>query len=298
MKLSIFGNCQGAALADYLSETGIFDVLDLNPIEPIQNIRGPDLSRVENIIGQADIFINQFISTDYFIKRLSSEFVWRKLKNTALSIKVPNMYFDGYFPHLGMFRGSRSVLNLVHDYNIIAGYLLGFRQDDLLDLLLSEKFYSSSTSQLLCQDSIYNLKKREDHSGCLKVSEYIANSYSERLLFNQFNHPTRFMFSHLWGLISQESDLLADISISSNGREHLDSIKCPIYPSTTKNLALQFDCEQTFHGVGGKLSWEQVIKSFYESYSGCERTVLKNSLFETKPWVVDNFKRLGFSFSA
>lgn len=296
-KISIFANCQGEALFNYLSESSVFiEAFECLKIAPIQTLRGKDIDEVENVHACVDVLITQVISDEYFIKRFSSSSILKKVSPEAIVIKVPNIYFDGYFPHLGMLNGVRSMLNLVHDYNIVCGFLFGISQERLVNLLQSESFYSHYESERLFTRSLNELKAREKENGTVLFSDIIENNYQDQRMFHQFNHPSRFSMYKLWERVSRKGGL-QEVEFSLEGDDYLEGITCPIYPSTHSSLGLKFANDQVFKVPSGDKTWEEVVDRCYYDYSGLDRMILLDTVKQRKPWLLDKFQELGYQLS-
>ncbi|OJF69452.1 hypothetical protein BK026_12010 [Alteromonas sp. V450] len=292
-KITIFANCQGEALYKYFEEIGIADEFFLIKVAPIQTLRGKDIERVEAAVSEADIVFAQYISDSYFIKRFSSSLLLQKVQEKSKIITFPNFYFDGFFPHLGMLRGVRSALHLVHDYNIVAGYLAGMSVYEIIELTQSNEFYTKEMSERFFDSSLSELKRREVEYSLLNGSKIIENHFKEKRLFNQFNHPTRQFFSMFFDCVKNVLPEFSDFSLPSLGTDYLDHIKCPLYPSTHQNLQLKFENPIKFNANGRSLSAEEITERFYFDYQKTDKSLLEEAM-SSKQWVSENIKRLGY----
>ncbi len=292
-KLTIFANCQGEAILNYLTELGFENEFELLKIEPIQNLRGKDIARVESVISKSDVILAQHISDEYFIKRFSSNKLLKLAKSDALIIRFPNFYFDGLFPHLSMLRGVRSALNLVHDYHIVAGCLRGIPQSEIVDFLHDKDAYNTELSQSLFISSLTELKRREQDFDLMKGSDLIEENYKNVRLFNQFNHPSRAFFKLFFDRLAEYPMLSGLNRLELAGEDYLDHIKCPLYPSTVENLKLNYENPLEYNCISGALNTAAVVKRFYHDYTNTDSSILREAL-TLKPWVESNLTRFGF----
>ena len=151
-----------------------------------------------------------------------------------------------------------------------------------------DNLYSKTLSENFCFKSIKDLRKREEESNIdIKVSEYIRKNYMKEKLFNQFNHPKRVIFEFLTKSILERIGINNVVSLSSIG--YLDGTSTPIYPSTLKNLELEFDeigNDKLYFGIGGEIKQEDVVSKFYELYTTIDSEEIYNNIKKFKPFVI------------
>jgi len=288
-KLVILANCQGVALAKTLFENSEFSsTYSWVRIKPIQALTDKDVAEVVAKVEQADLFIYQPVSaTPTRPDALSSAFLLKKVNPKALSLSIPSIYFDGYFPHLKTLKGRVSVLNLVHDYVVAYACVLGLSVEKTLELIQKEDFYPQKLSLALANKSLTELKKREEESAIdMPLSGFIEKNYQQVKLFNQFNHPKRIVFKYLAEGILDRCGISSPL-ISDVGDAHLDAIESPIYRSTYKHLNLQFTEDfDVYRGVAELESSQQaVVSAFFDFYRQQNLAFIKGHVAKTKPFV-------------
>lgn len=286
-KLVVIANCQGEALVKTLQENPEFSsTYEWIFLPYIQYLNKSHISEVLEKVILADLFLYQPISlTSNRPEELTSDFLVKQLKRDAVSLSFPSLYFDGYFPHLGTFKGHTSVLNLVHDYIIAYSCLIGLSENETIQLIQSDDLYSTEVSLQLLERSLKDLKERESRFKIdIRVSDYIESNYKYIKLFNHFSHPTKSIFKY----ISQKIlDILTiDNTIKSEGIGYLDAIITPIYKSTYVNLNLQFiEDFDSYKGVTGNVKTADVVFNFFELYSKFNLSEIKLHIAQAKPFI-------------
>ena len=287
----VFANCQGSALAQTMLENEHFSSkYKWNRIPPVQSITKNNVNDVLKKVSDADLFIYQpIIESPDRPKEMYSEFLKSQLKDNAIPISFPSIYFDGYFPHLQGLSGLTSVLNFVHDYFIAYACAIGLSEDQLISIIETDDFYSRKLSVDLAERSILILKNREIQQTIdIRLSEFIRNNYKKNKLFNQFNHPKREVFQFLAESIFSKINM-EDCKIVSHGESYLDTIIAPIYKSTYNNLSLTFDEDFNVYGRPGnyRLTQREVVCEFFKFYRGTDLTQLKTIIIKNKPFVAE-----------
>lgn len=293
MKYSIYGNCQSKGLANTLKKQNFFSELyEYQALGFVQNIQPDKVWEVEEAFKHSDLLIHQVIGDQFKIKALSTNNLMQYRKENSNTLTFPSLYFNGYFPHLDTFNGVMSILNLVHDYNIIYSYAIGLSETEIIELLLGEKFYSKSLSCELLDKSLQSLKEREKALD-IKIADFIDNNYKNIKLFNQFNHPKGIVFDYIANQIFEILSM-KKIKISVDSSAGLDGIMAPIYKSTYKNLGLLFKEDYTTYGTNkGLLQIDEVVAIFFNTYKSFSKDILLQAVNAKKSFIPRNFKELG-----
>ncbi|MBU4109816.1 hypothetical protein KJ988_02320, partial [bacterium] len=230
---SIYGNCQAKALMQTLLKNEVFaNTYNYKDLKPIQTILEEEVHLAEAIFKEADLLLHQIVSNSYHIPSLRTASLKAYRKINSLSIAFPYTYFNAYFPELDTYHGTKSILSLVHDYNIMLGYVKGLSQQQISDLIQDQNFYSQPITLTIRNESIDSLSWRENLLET-KISNYILHNYTKIKLFNIFNHPKGIIFDHIANQVftllkmpTIEESLLSETYLDSK------SIIAPIYPST------------------------------------------------------------------
>lgn len=317
----VFGNCQTWPLARTMLENKEFaSRYRWEKIPWVQDINEGHVAEVLEKVSNADLFLYQPVAPKpasrpkakrSFLRKLlrrtrrpeallkpqiassgrpreiDSIFLNEQLKDGAISISFPSAYFDGYFPHLQTLNGMVATLNLVHDYFIVYAYVIGLTEKEILSLMQRDDLYPRQASVDLALKSLENLRSREEKNKIdVRLSDFIANNYKARKLFNQFNHPKREVFRYL------AESILAKIGIEharldDSGASHLDMIMTPVYRSTYNNLELAFAEDFITYNAKGnlQLTQEEVVHGFFDFYRQADTAELKQMVFQNKPFV-------------
>lgn len=295
-KFTIYGNCQGPALAKTLLEYADFkENFDYAPLKSIQTLELTDIENVIETIQKCDLIIYQPISTNYRIRELSTARILLHTNKNSILVSLPSLYFNGYFPHIDTLDGRLSILNFVHDYIMIYGYLLGLEQHEIIELIKSEDFYDEELSNRLLKKSISDLKKREVKNGVdIRVSDYIADNYRSQKLYNHFNHPKRPVYEFI------ASKILDMLGMSNSKHLILDEtekyygeISTPIYRSTYTNLRLMFSENfLTYGSANGIIGLPEVVSNFYSTYETIDKNYLMKKVVGRKPFIIKRFNEI------
>ena len=96
LRLFFFGNCQVRVLYHALrSYSCIFDVYF---VSEVQDTSAEDLPRILEYTELCDVLIYQAVNNSKFL--ISSNDILKHLRCDAMSVLIPSLYFDGYWPNL------------------------------------------------------------------------------------------------------------------------------------------------------------------------------------------------------
>lgn len=296
-KFTVYGNCQIVALAKTLLEYKEFaENFDYIRLKGISNLQLADIGYVTRTIEESDLIIYQYVSNHFRSRELSTTRLLSHAKKKSILISFPSLYFDGYFPHLAVLRERKStLLDTVHDYVIMYGYLMGLEQQEIIEVIQSEGFYSKELSNALFQKSIDELMKREGKNDSdIKVSDYIRQNYRFQKLFNHFNHPRRPVFEYIASEILDILGMSKNKYLNYDGQEgYLDIVSTPIYRSTYNNLALIFPEDYlSYNTMKGFVKMPQVVNDFYSIYDTMDKTFMMNKVISQKPFINRRFNEI------
>ncbi|MBR8829281.1 MAG: hypothetical protein DSM107014_15520 [Gomphosphaeria aponina SAG 52.96 = DSM 107014] len=166
LKYSVYGNCQANALARSLNLIPEFRKrYNWIPCKAVQNINKNEITSILDIISSLDLIIYQNVSENYYrMPELSTNKILGFLPNMAVKISIPSFYFNGYFPHLDSLLNLQSITNLVHDYNVLGGYVQNIPENDLYEIISDDNFYSKEEVLNYCEISLRNLANRESQN--------------------------------------------------------------------------------------------------------------------------------------
>lgn len=288
-KFTVFANCQGVVLANVLMNNRYFaEQYNFARLKSVQTVTEADVPKVESVFAQCDLVLFQNVRENYRISGCATTRLLQKVRPGALALSFPSLYFNGYFPHLDNMSGIKSILNLVHDYFIVFAFLQGMSVSQAQELINQDDLYSPQLSTALFDESLSVLEAREKslQTDCV-VTSYLAKEYSSAKLFNQFNHPSIEVFLHVARQICDKLQIPAEFDLDAIMENYsLDKISTPIYPSTYKNLGLNFKEEfGSYATIVGPMPQEKVIEEYYKTYASMERSFLENMLHKKKPFI-------------
>ena len=261
-KYTIYGNCQGQALARFLNASDSFNMqYQYIKTKSVQNISSKDLDTfIKEIIPVVDLLIYQPVSTTYKNNpKYSSNYIVENLNSQARSLSFPSCYFRGYHPELVSLKSyaagiqpskseikldvnSQKVSSLVHDINIVQGFLEQKTPLEIKEQFLDQDFYTNSLLVNLLDLTFLSLQKRENNLNLdIKISGFIRDNYKNYRLFHSFNHPSNQIISYIAERIFECLDIplrKLEFEIIPN---LLSRINFPVYKSTDKNLNLRFE---------------------------------------------------------
>lgn len=272
----VYGNCQVISLNSLLASSceflKSFVILSIPPVQSLgseERKEGMNVGLLESI----DILICQVVrENNKFSSMLSTDRLMSSIRGECLCVKIPNVYYSGYFPQY-----------VVNQYNVMQDqYVNGIMPygdanieklyleekkcvAEIVQEMLDESFYSPDELQKLHLESIKELKLREQECDVI-ISDIIAERYMEERWFYTPNHPT----NKLLAIVLERA--LKKIGYSINdwnferGWENNGRI-LPIYPSVCKNMHLKFKQEE--------FCWHSAFKKDKTDISGYVRDYIK-----------------------
>lgn len=249
--LACYGNCQINNILSLIETSNIlkemFLILYWPPIQLMsEEERTSGLSSL--VLKEIDLFIYQNVAPDNkFSKKLASAELLKSIREDAMKVCIPNVYWTGYFPQFcankfnPSFEGIRGGLFPYGDKNIVELWK-EHSVEDVAYIVSQEDFYSRDEVLKNANESLEKLKSKE--SLCdVKISDFIESEYKEHYLFYTVNHPTNYLLKELvkriFSYLSiKVSDIDEEIALKNDSRE------IAIYPSVKKALGLRFEKEK------------------------------------------------------
>lgn len=248
-KAVIIANCQGAALVNILKRVPSFDEkYEIIQLPPIHLLTDKDEEKVVQSLNSADLFLYQPISESF--GKYSSDNLLKYLKEEAVAISFPVVYFTGYNPetiYLKDTQGKKATIGFeYHDLNILSFFNQGFTVEETVKKIQKPEFYSVEFIEKNIKQSLSSLREREEGID-IKVLKYIEDNSHGKRLFVSMNHPVNEL---LYEVVSQIlikvklADNSADFLLSSPfNKELLGRNKLFVYPSIKKyfNIETEYD---------------------------------------------------------
>ncbi len=288
-KFVVYANCQGRALAKTLLECQDFSYrYEWIPIKPVHTIQIEEIPEVLEAILSADLVIAQPISSQGRDERLSWSYIKGILDSNVISLTFPSLYFNGYFPHIGTFKGISSPFGMTHDF--VAGFAFceGLSVEEATLKITSPYFYPKEISNKLFLDSIDSLREREVDVD-VPVSNFIQENAKSYRLFRQFNRPTPYLFEYIATEILNKLNVVVDDCFKPDS--YLNSAQYPILNSIRNNLGIVFEDDSTgmVSSVGLSMCYSDVLSSYYEFYSGFDKVHLREDILSKCPFIEELF---------
>jgi len=191
-KCIIYGNCQADALKIYLPRNEEFNsTYELVKLKAVHLLRLSDIPYLERVIRSVDLFIHQPISDNYKgVEEFGSNYLRSCLKDSALAISFPSLYFKGYNPELINVQISQLAEDSVH-FTYYDKYILRELLDGQSNRSIYERIheapYQSKTPEIF-NGFLNQLRIRETNLDII-VSDIIEKFGLREKLFHVFNHP-------------------------------------------------------------------------------------------------------------
>lgn len=287
MRYSILGNCQTISIADYLNSSTFFsEKFEFLYLPPVHTIDIKEDKGLLDIFANIDLLIYQPVVNENRFGMFTSDNAKSLMKKNAMKICVPSMYYTGYFPTIGSIEGLDGALRGVHDFVIVAGYLSGFKEHEVVNLLTDKFILSRSDLDKFHLLAIQSLKQREnDFQVDIKISTYIEKNYKSIRLFHTFNHPTVQLVDYVCSEILSKLNLEQDVV---DIVDKLDAVVAPIYDSVYDSLKLTFK-NKPMGLDGSQFSVEFLVNHDYCVYRNNSQEYLREKLLQQKRFIAEYF---------
>ncbi len=253
----IHANCQGDTLKNLLSGSESF--AKLFTIEKYTNYLKESISAKS--LGKCKLFLYQHMGNHW--QEHATEALLQKLPNSCLCIRIPNMFFNGYWPlwtnKTHMAYGDTLLEHLCKS-------ALNF--DDILHIFLRGNLAAKYDLQAYVAASRAKEEEKEhmaNHSGVSISSLDIIDAYwQEEQLFHTVNHPAARLNIHVADSVLRLLNLGA---VPWPVREAYQALEeefvQPIHPQVGKYFHLPFAHEKRLYNVyGQKMTFAQYAAAY------------------------------------
>lgn len=274
----INGNCQTSRIKQYLKQNKEFSkeyvFLDIPALYLLERSQVDLLIENRNILKEVKLFISQNISkNNVFDYRLSNTYLVHLMFKDVLYIRIPNLFFDLYFPQGGkeqdlkkdefernLFPYNDAIIDELASKRGFTGK--GYSVDEIIQIIECENLFPTKFLEWVARYRISQLKEREMECD-IKMIDYIEKYYNCKPLFYSRNHPANDVLKEESIRILKYINAEWDTEI-----EHEDTIPSLslnqefIYPSVVRGLELKFvkrwysdtisECKYTFRDEVGK----------------------------------------------
>ena len=249
--ICFYGNCQSTVYEHlFLKSNKLTEKYIVFSFGPVQNIHGIEEQKglPPPLLQAIDIFVYQDVKGTTSIPRaLNTKDILKNLKSTAVAVCIPNIYFDGLFPQYVVNRynvfykiESRPDPRPVFPYGDknIEKMASQHSAEEIALTISKDNFYSVEECNRKLEDSILELRRREEGVCDVTMSDYIWDNYKKEYMFYTVNHPRNFVIREC--LVRVFRYLRFDETDIGVEPHELDTVQQFIYPSVYKNLDLEY----------------------------------------------------------
>jgi hypothetical protein len=225
----IFYNCMGNSIKKQLIQSkqfiNIYNIIYISLYDYLEGYKYGNKNQLINehidLLSKADLLIVQSLRKNR--NHLNFDNIIKFIKKKCISIKIPQYTFSGYhYPY-----------NILKDENININYSFESLNEYLKNLFINQK------KEILknLDNELLHIKELDTISD-IKCYEFIKNNYKNKLLFNNRQYPTYFLFHFIAQAILNYLNIDDKISPLYD-RIGQDSLE-PIFNNVYKYLELEF----------------------------------------------------------
>jgi hypothetical protein len=173
----LHANCQGEELETLLNASRSFS----SACRIVRRVNYTRESLLQEDLDSCALFLYQHLGAHW--GGLSSEALIRRLPLAARSLRIPNMFFKGYWPFWtasGPISFGDSILNRLLDE--------GNPKEVILDVYLRGKAEAFADFRAAVDESLA-ATEADDPENVFGLSAYIREHWKTRMLFHTVNHP-------------------------------------------------------------------------------------------------------------
>jgi len=268
----IHANCQGDDLAYILSRTPSFNRLFkvkkyTNYLK--ENIEPSDFS-------ECRLFLYQHLSEkwdDHSSDILCSKFA------SAQKIKIPNMFFKGYWP----LWTDKTFMNFG---DIFLEHLIqkNLPIQEIVYLCVSSALGKMYDLDSIIKDSM-EIERNKEADCLIKTTNIIEELWQKEQLFFTVNHPYPHLLLHVANSVLKllELEKIPQYLCYSYTAEKIEDFYLPIYPQLGAILNLPFVFKERKYGIWGK---EMIFSEYCQHYIHCHKQ--KDIPFDTYLYALNN----------
>ncbi|MDR0339650.1 MAG: hypothetical protein LBH65_05165 [Desulfovibrio sp.] len=263
----IHANCQGGQLERYLLASP--DFRRAFRVARRTNYLREAVSDEE--IGGCDLFLYQELGEQW--GDLASEKLLKRLSPSAVAVRIPNLFFKGYWP----FWTTNSPF--VEFGDVLLDRLLaeGAPKTAIMRIYLHTDIQAYVNLQEIFEKTIA-FERRKEENTAIKTVDYLIEHWKSRRLFHTHNHPGR----ELLALVAQ--DILRMLDLPGLRRDHLRDadnkpdeeayavMDLPIHPQVGAFFNLPFAGPETQYNVYGR---RMTFAGYISRYIDCRMNGLE-----------------------
>lgn len=277
----IYGNCQTVAIRYYLEKVPEFCakylIFSLPKFWIEEERQKYDKIFELNILGYADILITQNISAkNKFGARLATDNVCKYTSKECKIIRIANCFSSGYYPQYrknencelinGINEDGLKIYKNQLDYNVCRLIYEGKTVNEIVSEISRDDFYSATDIYNYAFSELECTKKRELLCD-IKITDYIEDNYTKKIMFESDQHPTEDAICELCrrivSFLGIKAEIPRDLQVHSIGLPGDE--RTPIYPSILKWFGLKNKSGQILYKLpvtGRKVIFEDYMRSY------------------------------------
>lgn len=285
--VGVLANCQVKPIQTILSSSAVFaQDHTIVPILPVHLISAEELETTARKIYDLDVLITQPVLDAARFGPLATTTLHESAPSSLSILKIPAIFYDGYFPTFGPIPGLKSSLNFVHDYFITACFLRGLSVDQCIERLENDYMEEAEIDRRHTL-SLRALKKREaDFEVDVPISNHIEYRYAEEQLLFTFNHPTNTLVTSLCNDILEKLGYAADACPPPG--ELLAGVHAPVYQPIRKALGLKWESPVPAN-EGNCMSLREMVEGFYLTYRSEDGAKLRDVIQKRRSFLLEQF---------
>ena len=284
---TIIGNCQISLIKYLLDNKSFIENYEYISLPAVFTVDQSLIDNIYNTVNNIDLLLIQPIRENYNnFKNFGTYNIISKTKPSCKIILLPSLHLSFYNP-FSSYIFNKKTNNLLrepidyHDINLI-NICKTYSSFDIIlekfkETVNNKSIIDKTDLEKKANESINELKNREteypsfipenckSRTSIINSSDFIINTYKQKLLFYSMNHPTK----HLFHYICDSILTIIDIPLC----EYTSSIDPLIYnnvPILYKALesCINFDISSIPIVLNGKaVSIEEFVKIYYNIYS-------------------------------
>lgn len=291
----VYGSCQGPALGQTLDSCAAFSAdWERMPLKPCHLVTKQELrALVADVLPHIDLLIYQPVSPGYRGELFSSIYLRSQLREGTPALSFPYLHWEGYMPSS---TPEAWGLDLYPDIYVdvlvaeAARHRIGFDT-----FMRSYGDYGAHFQQQLGQIEdwgVAELRHRESDANTdtratdITVSDYIALTWRQQLLFYTANHPSQLLFEEIARRMMARLGYAAP-SMQFEGKvDPLKGVQLPILP----RMGLHFPFRSGQDGWFGysAMSPESYYQPMYNWFSSYPPDYISTCIARAgymRPWV-------------
>lgn len=274
-RVVVFGNCQASALEMMLRTNAAFaerfEFVSFPPVHEISDAQVPELHAA---VADAAVLIAQRVDEGYRDGIGLGTEMLAGLAAGATVVRWPSTYWAGYVPDLFYLRDATSAPVIggpfdYHDRTILEAFTSNVGVTATCRLLEDPERPSDARAWAAAATAELDLRGRDCD---VQVTEFIASSFRDELLFFTMNHPANRMLAFIAQRITELLGIPGEVDARLMPGEVLGSTFYPLHANHVRALELGFGAQAAvgrtpFRIRGVQLGAREAVQAFFDYYA-------------------------------